>query len=131
MSSFATPDGTARYAARFPQHDSRAFFRTAQGLHLSSLGLGSYLGNMDEATDDGYTRSTIAALQGGINVIDTSLNYRNQSSELNIGAALRQAALPRDEFAVCTKAGYLVPGAIPTSVTSPNDVAGGMHCMTP
>lgn len=102
-----------------------------QGLRLSSIGLGSYLGNMDEATDDGYIRSTLAALQGGINCIDTSLNYRNQSSERNIGAALGQAGLRRDEFAVCTKAGYLVPNAVPGSMMAPGDVVGGMHCMTP
>lgn len=83
---------------------------------------------MDEATDDNYTRAMAAAVQGGVNFIDTSLNYRNQHSELAIGRALQECR--RDEIVVCTKAGYLVPGAVPESLRK-EDVVAGMHCMSP
>ena len=38
--------------------------------------------------------------------------------------------LDRDEFAVCTKAGYLVRGATPDRL-NPADIVGGMHSMAP
>ena len=50
---FATPEGTARFrdrfAAQLPGH-----FREAGGLWLSSIGLGTYLGEPDAATDALY-----------------------------------------------------------------------------
>ncbi|MFN7926034.1 MAG: aldo/keto reductase [Bryobacteraceae bacterium] len=134
-SSYATAEGTARYAARFPRHQANSFFRRAQDLTVSSLGIGSYLGNIDDATDAGYLAAVQAAVRGGVNFIDTSLNYRHQSSERNIGAALAalfaEGAAQRDEVVLCTKAGYLIPNAFPGSKISPADVVGRMHCMTP
>ena len=133
--SCANPEGTARYAGRFPQCAQTGFFRTAQGLTLSSLGIGTYLGNLDEATDQAYTEAAVAALRGGINFIDTSLNYRHQRSERSLGAAFRQLTgageLARDEFVVCTKAGYLVPGAIPMDKLEAEDIASGAHAIAP
>jgi|ERR1051326_8404376 hypothetical protein len=38
---------------------------------------------MDDATDRGYTEAIITAVGMGLNPIDTSLNYRNQRSELD------------------------------------------------
>jgi aryl-alcohol dehydrogenase-like predicted oxidoreductase len=125
---FATHDGAARFAARFPAAQTAGFFRPAQDVLLSTIGLGSYLGEMDTATDRGYTEAATAALNGGINLIDTSLNYRNQRSERALAPAL--SGLPRDQYVVCTKAGYLVPGAVPEDLP-PADVVGNMHCMTP
>jgi len=105
------------------------FYRTAQGMKVSSVGIGTYLGPMDDATDESYRESILAALRGGINVIDTSLNYRQQRSERAIGQALREWTGKRDEIVVCTKAGYLVPGAMPELNSA--DIAGGMHSMAP
>ncbi len=121
--SFATSEGTARIAARF-----HGFYRSAQGLQVSNIGIGSYLGAMDDATDRGYTESVKEAVGAGVNFIDTSLNYRNQRSERAIGAALRD--LTRDELVVCTKAGFLVPNAMPQSLR-PEDVVENMHSMAP
>lgn len=115
------------FASRFPH--AAGFFRPAQEWMISSIGIGSYLGAADEARDQGYTASVLAAMAGGINFIDTSLNYRNQRSERAIGAAL--AGLRRDELVVCTKAGYLVPGALPAGTLRPEDVVAGMHCLAP
>jgi diketogulonate reductase-like aldo/keto reductase len=57
----------------------------AQGLALSSIGIGTYLGNPDEATDTNYTNAVVRAVQLGVNVIDSAANYRFQRSERSIG----------------------------------------------
>lgn len=130
-SSFASAEATARFSARFPLHQS--FYRQAQSLTVSTLGIGSYLGEMTIEADRNYEESVVRAVQGGINFIDTSLNYRNQHSERNIGAALRhlisQGKASRDELVICTKAGYLVRGAVPP--VSGASIVGEMHCMDP
>ncbi len=129
---FATGEGTARFAARFPTHAANGFFRTAQGLTVSSLGIGTYLGGMDEVADRGYREALVAAVRGGINFIDTSLNYRHQRSERAVGAALEAlfeaGEARRDEIVVCTKAGYLTPGAVPEDLER-GQVVGKMHSM--
>jgi aryl-alcohol dehydrogenase-like predicted oxidoreductase len=85
---------------------SNGFYRLAQGMRLSSLGIGTYLGEMDDATDLRYEGSIRAAIAGGINVIDTSRNYRGERSERAIGRAI--AGVNRDELVLCTKAGYFL-----------------------
>jgi len=82
------------------------FYRLAQGMRLSSLGLGTYLGNADDETDANYEAAVRAAIGGGINLIDTSRNYRGERSERAIGRAI--AGTSRDELVLCTKAGYFL-----------------------
>jgi aryl-alcohol dehydrogenase-like predicted oxidoreductase len=129
----AESGATNEFTNRFQGQKSNAFYGPAQGLTVSSVGLGSYLGDLDERTDQGYIDATLAAVRGGINFIDTSLNYRNQRSELSIGKAIAQlisaGELHREEFSICTKAGYLVPNAMPK--LDADDVVGRMHCLTP
>ena len=84
---------------------------------------------MDEETDECYTQAVAAAINAGINFIDTSLNYRHGRSERNVGEALRRVKAPRESLVICTKAGYLVPGATPPLDKS--DVVNSSHCMTP
>ena len=155
LAGFATIEGTARYRDRFPQLRDAGHFRrpecTSGGgqLWLSSIGLGTYLGEPDDVTDSAYAEAIVTALRSGINVLDTAINYRHQRSERNIGAALRQlidaGKLQRDEVLVCTKAGYLsFDGSMPADprgyfrceyvepgILDPQQLAGGMHCMTP
>ena len=85
------------------------------------------MGGDDDATDEAYPDALIAAGLGGINLFDTAINYRNQRSERCVGAALRK--LQRDEMVVCTKAGFLTPGAVP-SFLKPEHVVGGMRPIT-
>jgi aryl-alcohol dehydrogenase-like predicted oxidoreductase len=131
----ATLEATARYSTRHKLLTENSHFRDAQQWTVSSLGIGTYLGEKSADADDAYTDAVLAALRGGINVIDTSLNYRNQRSERAIGQAIiriMQAPkeMDRDEFVVCTKAGYLVRGATPETLR-PQDVVGGMHSLAP
>jgi aryl-alcohol dehydrogenase-like predicted oxidoreductase len=125
---FATNEGTTRYEDRFAALRDAAFYRSVFGLQVSSLGIGTYLGDADDATDRAYTDALTAAGENGINFFDTAINYRNQRSERCIGAALQR--MQRDEVVVCTKAGFLTPGAVPDNLNR-NEVAGGMHCMAP
>src|SRR5256885_2558600 len=104
--SQATSEGTARYAERFHGRSAAGHFRDAHGLTVSSLGIGTYLGQPDDKTDASYTTAIFAAVEGGINFIDAAINYRFQRSERNIGAAIKQLArqnISRDEFLICTK----------------------------
>ena len=143
----AKTDGTARYRARF-KDAAEGHFRQAQDLWLSSIGIGTYLGQPDEQTDHRYTEAVVRAVELGANVIDTAANYRFQRSERSIGAALGQLktrGFARDELVICTKGGYLpFDGAPPrdvrqyvednfikTGIASWGDIAGGSHCMTP
>jgi aryl-alcohol dehydrogenase-like predicted oxidoreductase len=126
----ATPSGTTRYRSR---HRAE-FYREAQGLSVSSLGLGTYLGNPDVRTDEAYSSAVETAVRGGINFLDSAINYRHQRSERSIGAALSRlfasSELKRDEVVVCTKAGFLTPGAVPTTLRE-EDIVRGMHSMAP
>jgi aryl-alcohol dehydrogenase-like predicted oxidoreductase len=90
MPTFATTEGTARYAKRFSGIVAPGHFRQAQSLQFSSIGIGTYLGQPNDKTDGSYTATILAAAENGINLIDTAINYRFQRSERNIGAALKQ-----------------------------------------
>jgi aryl-alcohol dehydrogenase-like predicted oxidoreductase len=115
---------------------------------LSSIGIGTYLGNPDEATDANYTRAVVRAVQLGCNVIDTAANYRFQRSERSIGRALEILAndhgIRREQLVICTKGGYIpFDGALPRNmgeyvfetfvkagIASFEDFVDS-HCMTP
>src|ERR1700752_4516921 len=118
MTKSATKEGTTRYAQRFTGRAANSHFREAQRMVLSSLGIGTYLGQPDEETDAAYTAAVGAAVESGINVIDSAINYRFQRSERSIGAALAELGrlgYSRDELLVCTKGGFLTPdGDTPT-----------------
>ncbi|MGH9475790.1 MAG: aldo/keto reductase [Terriglobales bacterium] len=136
--ALATPAGTAAYAARFPQFGPTLHFRKlrlaalAASCLVSSLGIGTYLGAPDDATDEAYAAALAAALAGGINLVDTAINYRNQRSELVIGRVLRRQNVPRQEVFICSKAGFLPAGApLPPGLIRPGELAGGGHCMAP
>src|SRR3712207_5121805 len=90
LQGWATLEGTERYRERFKESASANHFRLEQGLWLSSIGLGTYLGKWDERTDKAYTDSVVRAVELGVNLIDTAANYRFQRSERSIGAALGQ-----------------------------------------
>lgn len=147
IKGFATIEGTIRYAERFP-NAADGHFRIAQSLTVSSIGIGTYLGNWDTATDENYTEALTKFVESGGNVIDTAANYRFQRSERNIGAALKNLSVKgfgRDEILICTKGGYLPFDTEPPQnvreyfeetfikpgIATFDDLVGGSHCMTP
>lgn len=148
MTDKATATGTQAYADRFRGRAVDGHFRQAQGLTLSSLGIGTYLGQPDERTDAAYASAITAAVENGINVVDAAINYRFQRSERSVGAALvklEEKGFAREQVILCTKAGYLTPdGKMPADpnryffeeyiqrgIFQAKDIAGGSHCMAP
>jgi aryl-alcohol dehydrogenase-like predicted oxidoreductase len=148
FSGSATAQGTDRYRKRFDGKIPQAHFHQAQGLWMSSIGIGTYLGNYDDATDQQYRQAIVQAVTAGCNVIDSAINYRLQRSERAIGAALEDLAAigyQRDEIVIATKGGFIpFDGAPPKDtrryidetfiqpgLASPVDVVSGCHCMTP
>jgi len=142
----ATPEGTRRFATR--SIVASGHFREAAGLSLSSIGLGTYLGAENDATDRGYEASIGIALESGVNVFDSAINYRGQKSERAIGRALAAAfekGVRRDEVFVSTKGGYLPHDAddpreprryildtyVETGLAPRSELAAGGHCMAP
>src|ERR1017187_754224 len=90
MTTFATSDGTKKYVARFATRAAAGHFREQQELWLSSIGIGTYLGEPDARTDQAYTEAIVAAVESGANVIDSAINYRFQRSERSVRAALEE-----------------------------------------
>ncbi|HTT77638.1 MAG TPA: aldo/keto reductase [Candidatus Binataceae bacterium] len=143
----ATTSGTAAYAARFPNLPGN--YRPAMDLAVSSIGIGTYLGEHDARTDAAYSESLRLALSSGINLIDTAVNYRMQRSERVIGQVLKESVeigmLKREEVVIATKGGYVTfDGDMPpdprtwfqehfvrTGIVQPGDLVDGSHCMTP
>ena len=134
IAGHATGAGCARFAAGFGK-ESLSFYRPAQDLLISNIGIGTSRGATDARTDARYAEALEAALRGGINLIDTSLNYRLQRSECAVGTALRRFLANgkgrRDGIVVCSKGGYLVPGAISPDSLPAADTAFGFHAMSP
>lgn len=147
MTNFATSEGTAKFKNRFPDA-ANGHFRNAQNLTVSSIGIGTYLGNWDAATDEGYVQSVVKYVESGGNVIDTAANYRFQRSERNIGKALKilsEKGFGREELLICTKGGFLPfdnepprsvqdyfeENFVNRGIADFTDLVGGSHCMTP
>jgi aryl-alcohol dehydrogenase-like predicted oxidoreductase len=151
--SRASPAGTDRYARRWSGKLAPDFFRESRsGLRVSSLALGTYLGESDDDVDAQYAESLRVALSSGVNVVDTAINYRCQRSERVIGRVLQEmlgsGTLRRDEIVLCTKAGYVpldtnAPQSreayeqyvrreyFDTGILRPADVVAGGHALTP
>ncbi len=143
----ATTDATASYARHFAKLAGN--FRPMLGCSVTSIGIGTYLGEADEETDSAYEAAIEAALSGGINLVDTAVNYRFQRSERTIGKVLAKLSaagtLKREEVIVATKGGYITfDGEVPpdprgwfeerfvrTGIVAPGDLVDGSHCMTP
>lgn len=138
QSGKATTEGTRRYVERFKGKIPEDHFREVQGLFISSIGLGTYLGNMDQQSDRNYEDAIFKALGSGCNLIDTAINYRFMRSEKNIGNALRKAidekVVSRDEIVIATKGGFLAAHPkdyIANGICNAEDIVANCHCMTP
>ena len=149
IKGFATPDGTAAYRTRVGGAAVPEHFRMFGGLAMSSIGIGTYLGGEDAATDRAYVGAVGRALALGINVIDSAVNYRHQRSERSIGAALKalvaSKAIRREEVVLATKGGfipfdgdmpanpnaYLAETYVRSGILTREDVVANCHCVTP
>lgn len=127
-------------------------FREALGLQLSSIGIGTYLGDSTDEVDTEYRIAIGHAMASGINVLDTAINYRSQRSERTCGAAIHQGiaggTIHRDELVVCSKGGYVPLDMFPPQsrdayqeylkrefldpeIIRPDELVAGGHCLAP
>jgi aryl-alcohol dehydrogenase-like predicted oxidoreductase len=141
----ATADGTWAYRDRFGEEFGRTYFRRFGDGVVSSLGLGTYLGEPTDAVDEEYENAITAALEGGCNVLDTAINYRHQRSERVVGRALDGSGINREAVLVATKGGFVPfdgerpadPGAyiqekyVDTGLVARDELVRGSHCIAP
>lgn len=146
VAGFATPEGTKKFSERLgtiPQN-----YKTVQGLTLSNVGIGTYLGNPDVQTDALVEEAVKKSILSGVNVIDTAINYRAQKAERSVGKAIASlissGKIERSQIFVSTKNGYVTNDAdikedfwayvqreyAKSGVIQANDISSGYHCMT-
>jgi len=147
ISGFATSEGTEKFANTSDANPLN--FKKIHNLTLSNVGIGTYLGNSDEKTDEAVKNAVKQSVLSGVNVIDTAINYRAQKAERSVGRAIAELIqdekITRDQLFLCTKNGYLTNDAdvkqdfweyvkneySQKGIISEGDVSSGYHCMTP
>lgn len=147
ISGHATEVGTVEFA-RNHTNVSANHFKKFNGLTLSSIGIGTYLGNADDATDLMVKDAIVRSVTFGVNVIDTAINYRSQKAERSVGKAISQLVkegkVKRDQLFISTKNGYVTNDAdineefwqniqntlVKQGTIKPSDISSGYHCMS-
>lgn len=141
----ASADGTWEYRDQFGDGFGRTYFRRFGDGVISSLGLGTYLGEPTDGVDERYETAIRTALENGCNVLDSAINYRYQRSERVVGRALEESEIDREAVLVATKGGFLPfdgerpadPGAyireqyVDSGIVSREDLVRGSHCIAP
>ena len=128
---FATPEGTRKFKENAIKNGiANSHFRSFDNLNFSSLGMGTYLGQITPEDDRDMENAIYECVKsGGMNIIDTAINYRSMKSEKNIGNAMKKLidddVVSRDQVFISTKNGYITnDGDYPTI-----DVLEYMHKM--
>lgn len=115
---------------------------------VTALGIGTALGEPTDAEDARYERAIVAALECGVSIIDTAINYRCQRSERAVGRALAHPSATGHRPIVCTKGGYVPlespPPAskdeyreylgrtyIESGIIPRDELVAGGHCIAP
>jgi aryl-alcohol dehydrogenase-like predicted oxidoreductase len=143
----ATSDGTLSFSTK-QQSANQKNFRKIHGLTLSNVGVGTYLGNPDEKTDELVKNAVKESILSGINIMDTAINYRSQKAERAVGKAISEfiadGKISREEIFVSTKNGYVTNDGdikeefwryvnreyVSRGIIQANDISSGYHCMT-
>ncbi|WP_435195699.1 aldo/keto reductase [Natronomonas sp. EA1] len=140
----ATSTATWNYRDEFHEAFARTYFRRFADCIVSSIGVGTYLGEPTDEADENYERAIVEALESGINVVDTALNYRCQRSERAVGRAIQETDVDRESVLVATKGGFVpFEGSMPenpgeyvreqyfdSGVCTPEEMVRG-NCITP
>ena len=150
---YATPKGTKKYVDYAIQKKGKpaTHFRVFEDLYLSSIGIGTYLGEIT-AEDDKAVENAIyqSVKSGAVNVIDTAINYRAMRSEKSVGRGLssliNDGIISRDQVFICTKNGYITNDGdypaidvmeylqkmyISTGIIKPDDISSGYNVLNP
>ncbi|WKZ20426.1 MAG: aldo/keto reductase [Candidatus Jettenia sp. CY-1] len=116
---------------------------------LSSIGIGTYLGEEDDKTDACYFHAIIAAIGLGCSVIDTAINYRDMRSEKIVGRVI-QSLMKKDpqirkQVIIATKGGFIPVDSesgeassefvrnrfLKTGILNRTDIVMGCHSLKP
>jgi len=152
IDGYATPDGTLRFRANsvakgIPFNHFRSFI----DLMFSSIGMGTYLGEMTKEEDDRIENAIYNSVKSGtVNVLDTAINYRAMLSERNVGRALKRLIdddlISRDQVFISTKNGYITNDGnypmidvmeyiqrmyISTNIIDAGDISTGYNILNP
>jgi len=114
----ATRAATWAYRDRFHERFARTYFRRFGDCLVSSVGVGTYLGDATDAADERYHEAVVDAVESGVNVVDTAINYRHQRSERVVGRAIEAADVDREAVMLATKGGF-----VPFDGERPRDAA--------
>ena len=152
LSGYATESGTKRYVEYAIQRGKPTnHFRLFDSLYLSSIGMGTYLGDLSAVDDNAMENAVYESIKSGaINVIDTAINYRAMKSEKSIGRALlrlrKEGIISRDQVFICTKNGYITNDGdypsidvmeymqrmfISTGLIKPDEISSGYNVLNP
>lgn len=146
---YATAEATHQFAKRFSHY--KDFYARFDDLIFSKLGFGTFKKEpyKEENYLFDYKEALKSAIAGGINVVDTAINYRYQQSEREIGEALEElfesGSIKREEMIICSKGGF-IPLDFPfpenpyvwinehileKGLAVQEDIELDQHCMTP
>ena len=146
ISGFATTDGTTNFVQNLGINSFN--FNKFEDLFLSNVGIGTYLGDSDNKTDELVKNAVKQSILSGLNVIDTAINYRSQKAERSVGKAISELIaekkITRDQIFVSSKNGYVTnDGDIQEDlmqyvirelgkpgIVKEGDITSGYHCMT-
>jgi aryl-alcohol dehydrogenase-like predicted oxidoreductase len=146
ISGYATSEGTKDFSKNSQVNLDN--FKIFEDLHLSNVGIGTYLGNPDSQTDELVKNAVKQSVLSGVNVIDTAINYRAQKAERSIGKALseliQEGKITRNQVFISSKNGYVTNDADiqedfmqyvmrelgKTGIVKEGDITSGYHCMT-
>ena len=113
ISGSASAEGTQKFAKNIGVNEGN--FNKFENLHLSNVGIGTYLGDPDAQTDQLVTDAVKKSILLGINVVDTAINYRSQKAERSVGKAISEliddGKITRDEIFISSKNGYVTNDA--------------------
>ena len=146
ISGYATSEGTKDFSKNSQVNLDN--FKIFEDLHLSNVGIGTYLGNPDSQTDELVKNAVKQSVLSGVNVIDTAINYRAQKAERSVGKALseliQEGKITRNQVFISSKNGYVTNDADiqedfmeyvmrelgKTGIVKEGDITSGYHCMT-
>ena len=153
LNGYATPNGTKKYVDYAIQKKGKpaTHFRVFEDLHLSSIGIGTYLGEITAKDDKAVENAVYQSVRSGaVNVIDTAINYRAMRSEKSVGRGLSSliydGIISRDQVFICTKNGYITNDGdypaidvmeyldkmyISTGIITLDDISSGYNVLNP
>ena len=152
IKGFASSEGTKKFRdIAIKKGKAYLHFKEFDDLILSSIGMGTYLGDPSKEDDTDIENALYESVKShAINVIDSAINYRAMKSEKSIGRSITRLVndgiISRDEIFVSTKNGYITNDGdypmldvweyiqrmyISTGIIKAEDISSGYNVLKP